>query len=242
MAKKAVVIPACNEQSTLRQVVGRVPLEYAVIVVDDGSTDGTWKEIEEIRQTSSNRELFALRNESNLGAGNALKKGLALAVSKEFDEIFCIDADGQHPPEKLDELSAALQEGFDCAFASRFLDKHNENGSTKTPFLREWGNKFFALKTNFLFGAHYTDVLCGMRGFRREALEKLLPQMREERYGNALEVACLAGMNRLKVKEIPIPQLYFSGRKHGYSIHSMLSELLATLIKTFFRNVCKRSN
>ena len=171
MAGKAVVIPAYNEEKTLAQVVARVPPEYSIIVVDDGSTDGTWQEIEEIRRKSSKRELFALKNETNLGAGNALKKGLSLAVEKQFDEIFAIDADGQHPPEKLNELSAALQDGFDCAFASRFVEKNN---GSNVPVLRKWGNEFFALKTNFIFGTHYTDVLCGMRGFRREALEKVL--------------------------------------------------------------------
>lgn len=229
MVGKAVVIPAYNEEKTIAQVITRVPPEYFVIVVDDASKDGTWNAI---TAAGRRRNLLALKNETNLGAGGALKKGVQAALSRQFDEVFCLDADGQHTPEKLPELSNALEEGFDCAFASRFLDKQETN---KMPFARKMGNRFFALKTNLLFGTNYTDVLCGMRGFRKEALEKLLPQMREEKYGNALEIACLAGRNKLKVKEITIPVAYFLGRKNNYSLPSLLLQLLATLIKTFFR-------
>lgn len=109
MAGSVVVIPCFNEEKTIESVLERVPQGFAAIVVDDASSDATPQILARIAaEKKGGKDFFVLTSEENEGVGASLKKGFALALEKNFDEIFCLDADGQHPPEKLEELSAAL--------------------------------------------------------------------------------------------------------------------------------------
>jgi glycosyltransferase involved in cell wall biosynthesis len=168
----SVVIPAFNEVKAITGVVERVlslqaPLADVgitgpeVIVVDDGSRDGT---AEAVWQLEGVR---VMRHAQNRGYGAALKTGLA---SAQGDLVAFLDADGTYPPEHLPELCAALLSGADVVIGSRMA-----RGESEMPLVRRLGNRIFAALVSLLSSRRVFDCASGMRVLRREVLPQLYP-------------------------------------------------------------------
>ena len=173
MTTLTVVIPAYNEERGIAEIIKRtlssaIDLPSAgvdggmeLLIVDDGSKDRT----AEIASSFSNVRL--IQHEVNRGYGAALKTGFSMAMG---DLIGFLDADGTYPPEHFPELCKEALNGAELVIGSRMSGADSE-----MPITRRIGNLFFAKLLSLIGRQHVTDTASGMRVFRREVLERVLP-------------------------------------------------------------------
>ena len=136
MPKKLLIfIVAYNHETTIQEVLGRIPRELAnydseILIIDDGSGDGTFREVEAYRDRRDfNFRLTVLENPVNQGYGGNQKIGFQYAIKHEFDVVALVHGDGQYAPEKLPELiKPTMLEEADAVFGSRMMVKR---GRTK---------------------------------------------------------------------------------------------------------------
>lgn len=191
-----VVIPAYNEETTIRSVVKSLPetlLGYLVkpVVVSDGSADKT---VEKARYDGT----IVVEHPINQGQGGALKTGFEIARENNAAIVVTMDGDGQHPTEELQYLvSPIIHDEADYVMGSRYKGKDlSENG-----IIRRSGSKFFTHLINILTKSEITDCTNGFRAIRGGELQKLI--LTEERF-SAPELIIEARKNGLRIKEIPI--------------------------------------
>ncbi len=191
------VIPAYNEEKHLRKVIQATrKFVSSIIVVDDGSKDGT-------SQIAKEEKVLLLKNVINLGKGAALRNGCDYALSKGASKIVVLDADGQHDPEKIPEFLNALEES-QVVFGYRQL-------SEKMPFILKFGNWFINLMTKFLYKVDLKDTQCGFRAFTAEAYNKI--RWMAPDYSMESEMISKVGKNKLKYAQIPIQTIYLDKYK-----------------------------
>lgn len=162
----SVIIPAFNEEQTIAQVVKAVsslPIDKQVIVVNDGSTDGTYKALEKLRATY---ELSVVHCEENRGKGFAIRRGLPHVKG----EIVVIqDADMELDPADLTELVKPLEkQNVQVVYGSRFL-----NGRGNASLHNFIANRILATYTNLLYGCRITDESTGYKAFSTELITRL---------------------------------------------------------------------
>jgi glycosyltransferase involved in cell wall biosynthesis len=188
----SVVIPALNEEATIGAVVRGVPREIAseVIVVDNGSDDGT---------TERAREAGArVVREPRRGYGRACRAGVE-AVAPECEIVVFLDGDGSDCPELMNRLVAPVRAGtHDFVIGSRTRGRR-EPGSMN--FSQRFAGRAAGLLLGALYGVSYTDM-CPFRAIRLDALRGL--RMREETYGWNLEMQMRAARARLRILEVPV--------------------------------------
>jgi len=162
-----IVLPAFNEEKTIRGVIERIPAhiegidDIAVAVVDDGSTDGT-------ADISRRAGALVLAHSKNMGVGSAFRTGVEHALETEADLMVNIDGDGQFSPEDIPVLIRPLLDGeADMVTASRFIEKDYRPQMTRARF---YGNRAMSALISFLVGVRYHDVSCGFRGYTRDVL------------------------------------------------------------------------
>ncbi|TWT33101.1 glycosyltransferase family 2 protein [Blastopirellula retiformator] len=210
----SVVVPVYNEVETLPKLIAAIRasgVRCEIILVDDGSTDGTRDLLDSWRDQTDLKILF---HEQNQGKGAALRTGFCQATG---DAVIIQDADLEYSP---DDYRALLQpivtEGADVVYGSRFIP-----GSRNVPRLRHyfpnkvltwWSNLF----TNFLL----TDMETCYKVFRREIIQEIGPTLKERRFGIEPELtAKLSRIKGLKLREVPIryfPRTYAEGKKIGW--------------------------
>jgi glycosyltransferase involved in cell wall biosynthesis len=164
-----VLIPAYNEAKTIGDVIKNVPRGFMdsvkVMVVDDGSTDGTAEKAGEAG--ADHIERF----HRNRGLGVAFKYGIEKALEVGADFIVNIDADMQFNPEDIPKLIQPLvDKEADIVICSRFMDRRLE---PKMPWIKRIGNKIFSRLVSWLTGVQLTDTQCGFRAYTREAALRL---------------------------------------------------------------------
>ncbi len=189
--KCVAVIPAHNEAETIGEVVAQVK-KYVeeVIVIDDGSQDGTREKALQARATVVSHPL-------NRGVGAALRTGYRVALEREADFIIQIDGDFQHDPKYVPQLMEQAENGCDIVVGSRFLNpSHREYNVT-----RRAGIKFFSWTANVLGSLDVTDVTSGFRCYRGSALALLSP-LSDHHW--ALEQTLEAARKGLQIKEISV--------------------------------------
>lgn len=168
--KLVVIIPAFNEEKTIKGVIEKIPRNIEgisnveIVVIDDGSQDETAKHAAEAGA-------YVFSNGTNQGVGFSFSRGLREALQREADIIVNIDADGQFNPFDIPILIRPILENkADFVTASRFKDK---SLIPEMPAVKIWGNKMFAKMINFITGGNFTDVSCGFRAFSLEAALRL---------------------------------------------------------------------
>ncbi len=186
------VIPAYNEEQTIKEVILRVKKQGLIpIVVDDGSKDKTYE--------IARKYAIVLRHEKNKGKGNALKTGISYALENGAEKIVLIDADLQHLPEESHRLIKKLDEGYD--FVMGFRNFRN------VPFRHKLGNFVWRKAFNFFFGTNLKDSNNGFIAMNSKAAKTILPYLAG---GYIIEsrmlIACLK--NGLKIAQVPVTVLY----------------------------------
>lgn len=201
MRSRLVAIPVYNEERSaervLRQVLTAVP-EADVLVVDDGSTDGT------PRIVARFDSVRVLRHPTNLGYGRALMDAFEWAIRTGYRQLVTIDCDEQHQPELIPAFFARLDEGWDIVSGSRYLEPLPGEG--QPPLDRLAINRELTARLNELTGFGITDAFCGFKGYRVEALEWL--HLTEPGYGMPLEVWIEAWRHGLSIVELAVPLIY----------------------------------
>ena len=162
----SVIIPAFNEEQTIAQVVETVyslPIEKQIIVVNDGSTDGTYKALERLREV---HELTIVHCQENRGKGFAIRSGLPYV---EGETVVVQDADMELAPTDLPELLKPLdKENVEVVYGSRFL-----NGRGNASLHNFIANRVLATYTNFLYGCRITDESTGYKAFSADLITRL---------------------------------------------------------------------
>jgi glycosyltransferase involved in cell wall biosynthesis len=223
----SVVIPAYNEMATIAEILKRVqdvPIEKEIIVVDDGSTDGTREFLEKIAPSATANsqaknsspeghasycnELRFIFQEKNRGKGAALRRGF----EKARGEIVVIqDADLELNPQEYPRLIEPIQRGVaDVVYGSRFLGKNREG----VPVSRYLANKGLTLASNLCTGLCLTDVWTGYKTFRRDVLQRI--QLREDRFAFEAEITAKIARYGYRVHEVPVSyscRSYAEGKK-----------------------------
>jgi glycosyltransferase involved in cell wall biosynthesis len=204
--KVSVVIPCFNERETIEQIVRAVrasPIQdLEIIIVDDGSTDGTADVLREKVGSLSNQIIYRPRNE---GKGAALRAGFAAATG---DVIVIQDADLEYNPDDYPILLEPILAGnADAVFGSRFM------GHRPHRVLYFWhmvGNKFLTLLSNMLTNLNLTDVETGYKAFRTAIANKL--DLRENGFGVEIEITAKLAKMRCRIYEVGIS---YSGRTYA---------------------------
>ncbi|MBX0295424.1 glycosyltransferase family 2 protein [Haloarcula nitratireducens] len=161
--RTVAVIPAYNEADTIGPVVDETG-EYVdrVVVVDDGSSDGT-------AAIAREHGAVVVEHVFNTGVGGAVRTGYQYAIQHDFDMVVQVDADGQHDPAKIPEL-LDVAEDYDMVIGSRYLNDSYQNYSAT----RNVGIRFFTEVVNRLGGIEITDVTSGFRVYRVSMLRRIL--------------------------------------------------------------------
>lgn len=200
----AVVIPAYNEAPAIGQVLAELcPLGYSVILVDDGSRDAT---LEVARQFP----VTILHHATNLGQGAALQTGITFALQDPAIQIIVtFDADGQHDPASIAGLEAALNNGFDVALGSRFI----QGGQAQNiPWLKKTVLALAIYITRRMTGLNLTDTHNGLRAFTRPAAARI--HIRQNGMAHASEILSQVALYHLRYCEVPVAIQYTQ-----YSLH-----------------------
>lgn len=194
--KTAVIIPAYNEEKTIARIV-RETRKFIpdVIVVDDGSSDGTG---EEAKKAGAD----VVTHIVNVGAGLATITGNEYAVKKGYEVITNIDGDEQHFPRDIPSAIALLEnKNLDIVFGSRFLTHSKE-----FPLVLKFGNKFLTSMNRLMFGSNITDTQTGFRVLKAETWKKL--GITSSGYGICSEIAAKVGKKKLKYAEISVETIF----------------------------------
>jgi glycosyltransferase involved in cell wall biosynthesis len=210
----AVVIPAYNEESRVVVVAHKAALHAEfVIIVDDGSRDGTWNKIKGLP-----RPIYPVRHRINIGKGAALTTGCAAAVRLGAEIIVMMDADGQHPPEYIPRLVAYMHEkNLDFLFTERIHGDH-------MPFIRRAGNYAVNAAAFHLFGLRTRDLWCGFRAMRAPCLPRVMWRARD--YSGEVQMALTVSRSGILYGTYPIPTIYEAGAAKGVHILHGLKLLL----------------
>lgn len=195
--KTVVVIPAYNEAKRITDVVANVQrFVKDVIVVDDGSRDGTFAAARRLDG------VIVLRHRVNLGKGAALKTGSEYARRIGADTLVYLDADGQHRPEELPSLLVPIEtKGVDIVFGVRSIVEQ-----TSMPFVARLGNLFLSAATRTLFHISVADTQCGYRALAMRAYDRI--RWESSNYTVETEMIVRAGRNGLRTAEVPISTVY----------------------------------
>jgi len=198
-----VVIPTYNEADNLAWIVGRVRAAQPavdVLVVDDGSPDGTGAIADEL--AAADPAVRVVHRTTKAGLGAAYLHGFRVALEAGYDVIGEMDADGSHQPEQLDRLLDALRDGADLVIGSRWVPG---GAVVNWPLRREVLSRGGNLYVRLLLGVKVRDATAGYRLFRRTTLEKIdLEAVESTGYVFQTDMVARTLAAGLTVREVPI--------------------------------------
>jgi glycosyltransferase involved in cell wall biosynthesis len=223
----SIVMPVYNERATIEEILLRVhalDLEKEIIIVDDGSTDGTREVLAEVAMNAQpgrgalplpragkdlpTDDIRVFFQAKNCGKGAALRKGFAEARGQV---VIIQDADLEYDPQDLHKLIEPIDRGVaDVVYGSRFL-----GGPHRALFFWHYvGNKFLSIVSGMFTNLNLTDVWTCYKAFKREVLEGI--DLEEDRFGFEQEISIKIAKNRWRVYEVPISyygRTYEEGKK-----------------------------
>ena len=195
MTKLVIMIPALNEEKNIADVIKRIPKKMAskteIVVINDGSTDRT-------KEVAKAAGATVIGFKKNRGLAIAFKKGVEYAISVNADIIVNIDADGQHPPEKIPELiSPIIKDKADLVIGSRLIQVDGKMKKSKF-----YSNILLSKFMSFLIGQNIYDSTSGFRAFTSEVAKAMNII---DKYTYTQQQLIQAAYHKFKILEIPIP-------------------------------------
>lgn len=212
--KKIVIIPTYNEKENIAAIIQAVIVlgnQYHVLVIDDGSPDGTASIVKDLINLHPDK-VFIQERSGKLGLGTAYIHGFKWALANQYDYIFEMDADFSHNPLDLDRLLAACENGADVAIGSRYV----KGGATENwPLDRLIYSKGGSLYTRIITGMPVKDPTAGFMCYKSKVLASIqLDKINFIGYAFQIEMKFASWRLGFKLKEVPIT---FIDRKIGIS-------------------------
>ena len=213
----SIIIPAYNERTRLPATLERIAAymntagwgQWEIIVVDDGSSDGT-ADVAEAEHTA-NARVRVLRNPGNRGKGYAVRHGM---LDSKMDWRLLTDADLSAPIEELEKLWNAVKDGqAQVAIGSRALDRSLIG--VHQPGFRETAGKMFNFVMQRFVGLHIRDTQCGFKLFRGDVANQVFARQQIERFGFDVEALFIADQRGFTIAEIPVRWNHVEGSKVG---------------------------
>ena len=204
LRENLVIIPTYNEAINLKLLVPSV-LEkgpFNVFIVDDNSPDGTGEVAETLAKRFAGR-VEVLHRSSKLGLGTAYLAGFRYALAMGYQQVFTMDADFSHDPSQLPVLQKALDEA-DVVLGSRYVPG---GGSLRWPLRRRILSRGGSIYARLMLGLPIHDLTGGFKGFRRQVLAELMPEldtMRSTGYAFQIEMTYRCARQGFQIKEVPI--------------------------------------
>ena len=231
MDRKIVIIPTYNEKENIEKIIRAVfslDGKYHILVIEDGSPDGTAQIVRRLQEEFRDR-LHMIERKGKLGLGTAYITGFKWAIEHKYDYIFEMDADFSHNPDDLLKLyDACANQGADVAIGSRYVSGVNV---VNWPMGRVLMSYFASKYVRFVLGVNIHDTTAGFKCYRREVLETIeLDKIQFKGYAFQIEMKYTAYKCGFTIKEVPI---IFINRVLGTSKMSggIFSEALLGVIR-----------
>ena len=205
MQLNLVIIPTYNEKENIENIIRAVfeqPTTFDILVIEDGSPDGTAAIVKRMQVEFPTR-LFMVERKGKLGLGTAYITGFKWALEHGYEYIFEMDADFSHNPVDLNKLyDACANQGADVAVGSRYVTGVNV---VNWPIGRVLMSYFASKYVRFVLGVHLADTTAGFKCYRREVLETIeLDRIRFKGYAFQIEMKFTAFKCGYTLKEVPI--------------------------------------
>lgn len=232
MCDSIVIIPTYNEKENIEKIIRAVlslEKEFNILVIDDGSPDGTASIVKGLMETEFADRLFIIERSGKLGLGTAYITGFKWCLEHGYEYIFEMDADFSHDPKDLPRLySACHDEGNDMAIGSRYITGVNV---VNWPMGRVLMSYFASKYVRFVTGINIHDTTAGFVCYSRKVLDTIkLDNIRFKGYAFQIEMKYTAHKLGFKIKEVPV---IFVNRVEGTSKMSggIFSEALLGVIR-----------
>lgn len=236
--EKLVIIPTYNEKENIEKIVRKVMSldgEFNILIIDDGSPDGTAFIVKELQKEFGDR-IFIIERKGKLGLGTAYIAGFSWAISQEYEFIFEMDADFSHNPDDLLNLYDACKNGADLAIGSRYISGVNV---VNWPMGRVLMSYCASMYVRFVTRMKIMDTTAGFKCYRLGTLKSIdFEKIRSKGYGFQIEMKFTAWKLGFKIVEVPI---IFTDRRMGSSkmsggiFNEAMWGVLRMKIGSFFR-------
>ena len=219
MEKKLVIIPTYNEKENVSDIIHKTmgfETGYHILIVDDGSPDGTADIVKKLQDKFDGR-LHILEREGKLGLGTAYITGFKWGLERDYEYIFEMDCDFSHNPEDLDRLLHAVENGAQLAVGSRYTN--NSVNVVNWPMGRVLMSFFASKYVKFITGMPIFDATAGFICYHRSVLETInLNKIKFVGYAFQIEMKFTTWKFGFNIEEIPV---VFTDRLKGQSKMSM---------------------
>lgn len=238
MNKALVIIPTFNERENIEKMIRTIfglPLTFHILIVDDGSPDGTASIVKNL-QSGFPEQLFLLERQGKQGLGTAYIKGFQWAINQGYDFMFEMDADFSHNPDDLPVLLQKCLNGADLVIGSRYKSGVNV---VNWPIGRVLMSYFASVYVRFITGMHIYDTTSGFKCYRRQVLEAVdLDKIRFKGYAFQIEMKFTTWKLGFRIEEVPI---VFTDRREGTSKMSggIFNEALWGVLRMKFRSILR---
>lgn len=241
-----VIIPTYNEKENIENIIRAVfglPKNFHVLVIDDGSPDGTANIVKSLQNEFSGR-LHIIERQGKLGLGTAYIAGFKWAIENKYDYVFEMDADFSHNPEDLVKLhKACAEEGGDVAVGSRYVSGVNV---VNWPMGRVLMSYFASKYVRFVTGLNVADTTAGFVCYRRQVLETIgLDEVRFKGYAFQIEMKFTAFKCGFIIKEVPIifvNRVLGTSKMSGGIFSEALFGVISLKLRSFFRKYPQKKN
>ena len=211
-----IIIPTFNEKENIEKIIRKVfSLEkcFHILIIDDGSPDGTAQIVHRLIDTEFPNRLFIIERAGKQGLGTAYIAGFKWALAHDYGYVFEMDADFSHDPNDLPKLYAACHdEGYDVAIGSRYVSGVNV---VNWPMGRVLMSYFASKYVRMVMGFPIHDTTAGFKCYKRRVLSTIeLDKIRFKGYGFQIEMKFTAYKIGFKIKEVPV---IFINRREGTS-------------------------
>jgi dolichol-phosphate mannosyltransferase len=237
MPERVVIIPTYNEKENIEKMIRKVmllPGGYHLLIVDDGSPDGTADIVKRLMPEFSGR-LFMEERKGKLGLGTAYIHGFRWSLKNQYEYIFEMDCDFSHNPDDLNRLYAACAEqGADVAVGSRYV----KGGEVKNwPMNRLFISYFASVYVRMILWFGVRDTTAGFKCYKAKVLETIdLDKIKFVGYAFQIEMKYTAWKLGFKIKEVPI---VFTDRTEGVSKMSkgIIKEAFLGVLQMRFKKI-----